>query len=449
MAVQNPFLNPSPGQDPQASQNPFQSAVDTVLDQMRSDAVNSPQRPDPTPNPFQDPLVSIGMALQGKSAEGIVLGSQIAQEDKRRQDTFNNQVLQAENYRQLRKQRLATTLAGLQAQGERFQIEEQFRVSQAAERKLDRESDIEFRNRQATERKRQDDRMFNLQKAKADQFNSFNSWIDDDDQRRIEHGMFQSFLNSYVFDDVVETPGGPIDLTDPTLTPQQRLQARELAETEVQKYARIIADAGYPEKAAGYLALMNGASDDSRKTEKEVGFDPTDPSVRPEGVIQIAQQREAQQELERAPLAALASTSDIQSVSDMLDFVDTSTEAGRQITETVEAAVAGDRELSASAQRELTRQSLEQSIPEAITENPKHLGTPKGSGEIRRLAKLYVEEILDQEGGAPSTKTIKDNVVQRLMSIGIARAHAERASGVVGQTIGQFLKRRAPTGGRL
>lgn len=93
------------------------------MEEMRAnDVVNLPQRPEPEQNPFDNPLVMLGMALQGKSAEAISAASTIRARNKARTDRYSEQVLQAHNYRQLRQQRFATTLADLQTRAAQAEL---------------------------------------------------------------------------------------------------------------------------------------------------------------------------------------------------------------------------------------------------------------------------------------------------------------------------------------
>ncbi len=93
----------------------WDAAYKDISDLRAQDVVNLPEEPQPENNPFMNPLVMLGMSLQGKSAEAISASQQIKARNRARTDRYNEQVLQAYNYKQLRMNRYATTLAEIQA----------------------------------------------------------------------------------------------------------------------------------------------------------------------------------------------------------------------------------------------------------------------------------------------------------------------------------------------
>lgn len=131
------------------AKSPFDEAFKTIERMRQKDVTNLPERPEPVDNPFKNPLVMIGMSMQGKSADAIAMGNQIERVNQQRMDRYNEQVLNAHNYEQLRKSRLAMRLADLKVAGareqqdaveaalNRYQSDKQFAAAQQAQSERD------------------------------------------------------------------------------------------------------------------------------------------------------------------------------------------------------------------------------------------------------------------------------------------------------------------------
>lgn len=107
----------------------FDEALAQIEGLRQNDVVNLPERPAPIVNPFSNPAVLLGMAVQGRAAEAAAQYANINAQNRQREDRYREQVLQAHNFRQLRMQRYATTLADLQTRAAQAEIqgENQFR----------------------------------------------------------------------------------------------------------------------------------------------------------------------------------------------------------------------------------------------------------------------------------------------------------------------------------
>lgn len=124
-----------------------QDAIDALIAERDKDVIETPQAPAPSQNPFANPMVMLNMALLGKADEALARGAAVNQRDMQRHDKWRDAVLQANNYRALRRSKMNTTIAEMRLDSEkereaaaRDERNFQFQVNTANEADDDRDA---------------------------------------------------------------------------------------------------------------------------------------------------------------------------------------------------------------------------------------------------------------------------------------------------------------------
>lgn len=207
-------------------------------------------RPELAANPFDNPFVLLGMAAQGRAAQGLQMGAQIDMQNQQRVDAWQASQLQAENYRQLRKSNLQEKLATLEAQ-----------EAQARQRKIESDASSRIAQGQLDDAQRRtaiaEARFQAEQDARAEREARSANWTtavkDIPALAQAAQGVastIEAYLRGWV-----NVPGvGPVSTADPD--EQRRSLANAVARSNI----------------AGQLALMRayGFNDEATNFEKQL-----------------------------------------------------------------------------------------------------------------------------------------------------------------------------------
>lgn len=369
------------------SEEAYKTALSEVRSLMMQDVVNAPKRPDPMPNPYMNPFVQLGMALQGNANQAVQAGAQIDAMNQARQDKYDADLLQAENYRLLRKQKLGTTLAGMQAEAARagiaderwgYQMEVDRLAREQAARQFEAgqqlsEDQLAFQREQATA-------LAEYRNAQLSQTTSFTDFLTKKENEQFANEYYGASDALSMYQRLGTIPG--VDLADPNMSPAKKTAAVEAFTAKLYAIADRMRRMGFIEQSR----VMYDEIGTLEKVEKETirdfhgGVDIEGASTSPEQALE--RRRLAESPDKMAP--GFDPMGDFQS----FEYLDSVTR--QNVLETLETP---GGKFTEEQQAQMDVQVASGRMNEGLQANAKYLGSPAGQADLKRLARAVALDV--------------------------------------------------------